>query len=416
MSRSEKTRGFVSDEPRGACSGSASAAHGASLDGGTRDRRREPVSSVECRACRTRRRSHCSGCGARTFLGKRQLGRGAQRRGVVGFDHARPPSWRLDLSWQRAFHELGQAGVLLFFVHTSVVLMMSLERQQRSHFRMPYLVFVLRRAFRLLPLSMLVVAVVCVFRLPVAEFKDSHLVGGIFDTRTVLTNLLLVQNVTLDDSVLTTLWTLPYEIQMYLVLPLLFLIAQRSRGLIPLLCAWGVSALAFELLKGNPHSNVIMFAPCFVAGVICYQLLRQRRGKLPFVLFAPALMLAVAGLQLRPGFHGWWAFCLGIAVLLSQFRELGPGLLRESCRVIARYSYGIYLSHVLCMWLGFVVLAAEPSVVRWLAFALSACLAPVLLYHAVEAPMIALGSRLVRHWAVRAEPAPAAIYDKRPVS
>jgi len=315
-----------------------------------------------------------------------------------------------------AFHELGQAGVLLFFVHTSVVLMMSLERQQRSHFRMPYLVFVLRRAFRLLPLSVLVVAVVCVFRLPVADFKDAHLVGGNFNVRTVATNLLLIQNVTLDDSVLSTLWTLPYEIQMYLVLPLLFLIADRSRSLLPLLCAWGVSALAFELLKGNPHSNLIMFAPCFVAGVICYRLLRQRRGNLPFALFAPALVLAIAGLQLKPGFHGWWAFCLGIGVLLSQFRELGPGLLREGCRIIARYSYGIYLSHVLCMWLGFVVLAAEPSVVRWLAFALSACLAPVVLYHAVEAPMIAVGSRLVRHWAARAEPTPVGIYDKRPVS
>ncbi len=55
---------------------------------------------------------------------------------------------------------LGRWGVQLFFVHCSLVLMMSLERQNRLRYARPYSAFLIRRCFRILPLSVLFVAVV----------------------------------------------------------------------------------------------------------------------------------------------------------------------------------------------------------------------------------------------------------------
>ena len=58
-------------------------------------------------------------------------------------------------------HEVvGHAGVLLFFVHTSLVLMLSLDREMegaRSSRSRIYLAFLVRRFFRIYPLSVVTV-------------------------------------------------------------------------------------------------------------------------------------------------------------------------------------------------------------------------------------------------------------------
>src|SRR5215475_12688960 len=67
----------------------------------------------------------------------------------------------IDHVWWIPSNCLGWFGVLLFFVHTTLVLMESLERQQEGIFGP----FYLRRFFRIYPLSIFAVAVVCWFHL-----------------------------------------------------------------------------------------------------------------------------------------------------------------------------------------------------------------------------------------------------------
>ena len=65
----------------------------------------------------------------------------------------------------RGLGDIGRLGVLIFFVHTSLVLMLSLERLGLSGFRL-YFTFLVRRIFRIYPLSILVVLTVVLFRDP----------------------------------------------------------------------------------------------------------------------------------------------------------------------------------------------------------------------------------------------------------
>src|ERR1700730_13549337 len=62
---------------------------------------------------------------------------------------------------------LGLGGVLFFFVHTSLVLMFSLERLQQQHrgFQL-YCSFLVRRVFRIYPLSVVAITIIVLFHLP----------------------------------------------------------------------------------------------------------------------------------------------------------------------------------------------------------------------------------------------------------
>jgi peptidoglycan/LPS O-acetylase OafA/YrhL len=62
--------------------------------------------------------------------------------------------------------------------------------------------------------------------------------------------------------------------------------------------------------------------------------------------------------------------------------------------VIAKYSYGIYLTHVAAIWVAFVALRAMPLAVRWLTFVVLAAGLPLIAYHMIERPMIGLGIRI----------------------
>jgi len=286
------------------------------------------------------------------------------------------------------FYTFGRLGVALFFVHTTLVLMMSLERTGPGA-----LAFFVRRFFRIYPLSVFMVLLMALLHL-----RYNEPVTG----PQVLANLLLVQNFTGHGSMPDQLWTLPFEVQMYLLLPALFLVARRSVRWVALICA-GALALGLVLFftVWGARTDVLTpfhYIPCFLPGVLAYVL--RRPGILsPVWLFAfiaaaavGVPMLVSAGLPETPLF---WLVCFGLGLLIPACRELTIASLARAAHVVARYSYGIYLTHVLAFWLGFAgLMAAMPPVARWGMALLMLAGLPFVVYRVIEEPGIRLGKRL----------------------
>lgn len=297
-------------------------------------------------------------------------------------------------------HSLGKWGVLLFFVHTCLVLMFSLERQgKRTGDTGLYWVFYARRCFRIYPLSILVVIVVALFRLPVSDLHGVFLAAQL-SPREILSNIVLIQNLTHDESIIAVLWSLPYEIQMYLILPALFLLVRASRGMLPIICVWlGSVILVLAAIRINHLAGLVIYLPCFVPGIIAYKLTKSREGSLPFYLWPVFIGVVTVIFLKKPVDWMGWICCLLIGLAIPEFREMTSAGMKIVCHRIARYSYGIYLTHLICLWLAFDKLSALPMAGRWLVFTLSLGVIPVALYHTIEKPMIALGSQWIEHFA-----------------
>ena len=299
---------------------------------------------------------------------------------------------------------LGRAGVLIFFVHTALVLMGSLERSGETR-RGWVKRFYIRRAFRIYPLAIVAIVFVLVVRIP-SRTPQVGLVAPFYapNANLVLANLLLAQNLVARRPLIGVLWTLPIEVQMYIALPICFLIARRSvRGVLALIAAGMLCAVAWRAklpIPGLWRLTTLEFVPCFLGGVLAYALLRRRPAKrVPAGAWLVAIALLLAAFSFVQSHHDslapQWAFCLSLGLVIPFVRELPRSALTRAGNVIATYSYGIYLLHIPALWFALVLFRGAPLVVQWLIFAFLACALPWAAYHLVERPGIRVGQRLV---------------------
>jgi peptidoglycan/LPS O-acetylase OafA/YrhL len=302
--------------------------------------------------------------------------------------------------WLEFLGGLGRTGVVLFFVHTSLVLMQSLER--RSAGNRPFVLeFYILRFFRIYPLAICAILGALFLRIPADWSTATAYVPA--DFAQVAANLLLIQNVVSQPPVISPLWSLPLEVQMYAVLPFLFaLFASTPRWIRRMGIAWVVAtvcALAMFYLTG--HMNLLAYIPCFLSGVIAYRC-RFAPRTLPFFLW-PCLIvgLSLAGASLFT-FHGenwnlaWeWPAALILGISWHRFAEVRrSGVVARSAHLVAEYSYGVYLWHYIVMFLVFYRLPLESAVLKILLATAGTAAATVLSFHCVEDPLISLGKRV----------------------
>lgn len=305
--------------------------------------------------------------------------------------------------WWLNAQALGIFGVLMFFVHTSLVLMISIDRSGQAEglpFSRYWAAFLVRRFFRIYPLS--VTAVLLTYFLLVPAGDGSAALAGIAPaagTKDLWANLLLVQDLTLKASVLAPLWSLPAEVQMYLILPVLFLIVRRQGARSIVWIVWPASvAIAVLSWKLDLRLTVARYTPCFVAGVASFGFLRERRSLaflwMPVLVAAllVAYMAAYTRFGLQAGLGIGATFCL--ATIIPSVKPMNSTWARRVSQIVAKYSYGIYLFHVPCIWLAFGKLRSLGIVGSSLAFLLMVGMGSVISYHLIEEPFVRLGKRL----------------------
>lgn len=331
---------------------------------------------------------------------------------AVMIDHL-VPTWRYcrlevpALLLQFTAH-IGQAGVIAFFVHTSLVLMASLHRLGGGGplGRGVVLRFYWRRILRIYPLAVLVITGVIMADLPAMTWRDNPPLTP----QVVLANQWLVQNLVTGRSVLGPLWSLPYEVQMYAVLPALYLLARCAQGpqwLVGLLGTAVLGAVVLGEFTGG-RLNMAAYLPCFLCGVLGFAL--RQRGWRPcwrsggwavwlVVLFAGYAVLHLGAA--KPSAPVGWALAVALMLGILGFEDSRRPHLNALTQWIARYSYGLYLLHVPVLWLVFHRWGLQSLPLSLLVYLGLSMTAAVLAYHLIEAPMVALGQRLT-------QPAPVA--------
>ncbi len=295
---------------------------------------------------------------------------------------------------------LGRIGVIIFFVHTSLVLMGSLSRLESSGLsRWTHLAaaFWIRRFFRIYPLSIFCVLLVPIFHIP-PDPGLQYVWPGWFH---FASNLAIMQTLTYSPDMLGPLWSLPLEVQMYCLLPFAYLVIRnhtfRSLGLLLL-----AVASAFVMPRITGRLGVFSYAPCFTAGIMAYDLSRVIPKKLPAWLWPCLVGLAILlfgpfdDISLPEKIKRAWLVSALLGLAIPFCKELTAPWLKRCCHIVARYSYGIYLSHIIVFWLVMDVMRNQSVWLRAATMIGLSLGSPVAMYHFLEAPMIGVGARIAR--------------------
>jgi peptidoglycan/LPS O-acetylase OafA/YrhL len=294
-------------------------------------------------------------------------------------------------NWNIAW--LGVVGVFMFFVHTSLVLMWSLERKPHV------LDFYIRRFFRIYPLSIATILVTLLFHIPTMQNIQGDTFYPAFAAKSIVSNILLVQNLGWGGNFLGVMWTLPLEVDMYFLLPFLFFFVRRNFVLWPLLTLW-IATAAYDRANFPPDNNTFAVCiPYFLSGVIAYVLYTKVTPRLPVLLMPLLVIVLLCVFMPWPSWRNGWWLTLTLGLTLPFFRPLRAKWLVSASHHIAKYSYGIYLIHPFCIAFGINLLHEYNLSVRIAAIIVTMALIVIPAYHFLEKPMIDLGARL----AARAE-------------
>ena len=183
--------------------------------------------------------------------------------------------------------------------------------------------FYIRRAFRIYPLSILCVIAVVSFEIPILPWETFSVPA----IHRLVSNLLLTMNLTHVESVLGPLWSLPLEMQMYLLLPLIFMFVNAGNLIKRIVIVYIAVFLSAWLLPDiSSRFSFALFFPCFMAGILAYGLQSKVKesihGYLWPVFLAVIIALYIIIEELVPGIHHnilQWFICMSVGLMIPVF-------------------------------------------------------------------------------------------------
>jgi peptidoglycan/LPS O-acetylase OafA/YrhL len=291
---------------------------------------------------------------------------------------------------------LGLLGVFIFFVLTSYVLMLSLDRQNLSKNKI-YYKFYIQRIFRIYPISIIVVTL--------SFFTIYYKNLTAFDSKLFWSNIFLIQNLVYYEelpgvkSMPGIIWTLCYEVQMYVFLPFLFLLTKKKivKKLVILLFIFCVIFILINKYFNTPLFNITKYFPCFISGIFGYIYFKENTKKISPVYLIGYLFLSIifypilVTKNIPENFLGV-ILCSILGLLIPITKEISFKLVNNFSKEIAKYSYTIYLFH------GFVInIFIDLQVFYLIKFSLiilTLSFVCYVIYTFVENPMIKLGKKI----------------------
>ena len=252
----------------------------------------------------------------------------------------------LPISFPLYYHKqtLGLLGVEIFFVHTSLVLMLSLKNNfQNEKLKNIIFKFYIQILLRIFPLSILVVTFLILI--------DYCLNNYNYNYRTIISNILLIQNVTKTISLPEPLWSLSYEVQFYTFLPFIFLfIKKKNIQFNGILMTWiSIIIVIFILYFSDRNYHYIKFWPCFFSGIISYVLWNNKKSisfnyLIFYLLFVIIVYPILTTLGLKQSITGW-PICLCLGIIIANCKPITNEIVKKFARILAKYSYSVYLIH-----------------------------------------------------------------------
>ncbi|SFS16956.1 Peptidoglycan/LPS O-acetylase OafA/YrhL, contains acyltransferase and SGNH-hydrolase domains [Granulicella pectinivorans] len=287
-------------------------------------------------------------------------------------------------------YNIGLFGVYIFFVHTCLVLMWSLERNPHT------LNFYIRRIFRIYPFAMLIILATFLLGFPPDRGDEVNyipLVRG--SLKGLFENLALIQNLRGGRSIAGVTWSLPMELDMYVFLPMLFAFTARELAIWPLLIMWVLSvSLLNGMYPGQQGNFFAVLIPDFLPGVIAYVGFRLRRPILPAALLPLLVAVLCCVFVLFPKHRVDWWTSLALGLSLPFFHQIRYGAVQKISKIVAKYSYGVYLTHPFGIFFGIHLLKGYSAWLQIPVLLASVAIMSFAGYHLIEEPFINMGKRM----------------------
>ena len=289
---------------------------------------------------------------------------------------------------------LGILGVFIFFVHTSYVLMISLERMNYTKNNILNYKFYTQRLFRIYPLSIFVVSLTAFTT--IYNSPETY-----FDLYIFFKNIFLVQG--LNESSPEVLWSLPYEVAMYLFLPFIFnfIKDKNSKKKIILLWLFFVILVLSQKYFNTRYFSTIKYVPFFLSGVIGYVYYKgvKKIEKINpiylviYIFFSIFLIPILVKIGFKQNFLGA-IFCVPLGLLIAFCKDMNSFVLNKLFKLIAKYSYGIYLFQIILISNFEKYIHIENKTVSLFLLIIIIFLVSAAAYHVIESPFIKFGKKI----------------------